>query len=52
MRTEIDVRTVARLRAGCWIDVLCRLIYEVKWMPELSSEPKWRWKLVRIEELS
>jgi hypothetical protein len=52
MRIETDVRPVVRLRAGRWVEVLCRLFYEVNWMPELSCEPKWCWRLVRIEELN
>jgi hypothetical protein len=51
MRMEIDIRPVARLRAGHWVNVVCRLIYEVSWMPELAGEFKWRWRLVRIEEM-
>ena len=52
MRTETEIRPVARLRAGRWADVLCCLVYEVSWMAELSGEYKWRWRLVRIEELA
>jgi hypothetical protein len=51
MRTETDVRPIARLREGLWVNVLCRLVYEVNWMPELSGESKWCWRLVQIEEL-
>jgi len=52
MRTETEIRPVARLRGGRWADVLCCLVYEVSWMSELSGEYKWRWHLVRIEELA
>lgn len=51
MRMETEVRPVNRLRAGSWVEVLCRLVYEVSWMPELHGESKWRWRLVQIEEL-
>jgi hypothetical protein len=50
MRAETEVRPVARKRGGQWVDVMCRLIYEVSWKPELSGESKWCWRLVRIEE--
>jgi hypothetical protein len=52
MRTETDVRLVARLRGGQWVDIMCRLIYEVSWKSELRGESKWCWRLVRIEELA
>jgi hypothetical protein len=45
------VRLVARLRGGRWVDVLCRVVYEVSWKPELATEPKWCWRLLQIEEL-
>ena len=51
MRTETEVRILDRMRGGCRKSVLCRLVYEVSWMPELRDEPKWRWQLTRIEEL-
>jgi hypothetical protein len=51
MQIKTDVRLVARLRGGRWVDVLCRVVYEVSWKPELANEPKWCWRLLQIEEL-
>jgi hypothetical protein len=51
MQIKTDVRLVARLRGSGWADVLCRLVYEVNWRPELAGESKWCWRLLQIEEL-